>query len=148
MLFFYFLQNALESVFPSIPFPFLIVTVIYFALTKGPVFGFGIGFFSGLLLEAFATGRFGTQLGLWAAAGFFSGLLSSRVFPDSLPVRLLLPPIIQAAMSFLEFLLRASDVPWTENSFPRSSFWFPTLMTLVTAPLVFQLLHPPPRRRS
>ena len=146
ILFFYFLQNALVSIFPLIPFPFMIAAVIYFALTKGPAFGALVGFFAGLLLETFATSRFGVQLGLWTAAGFFSGLLSSRVFPESFLVQLLLPPIVQVAMSTAEYFLRASGTAGSESSFPRGFFWLSVLMVWIAAPTVFRLLYRPVRR--
>lgn len=143
ILFFYLLQNALESVFPAVPFPFLVSTVIYFAIIKGPVFGALIGLWAGVLLEASATGRFGTQMALWSAVGFFPGYLSSKVFPESAAVRIILPMIVQTALFFSEFFLRVSSDSWFQDPLGRHPFWAVVLMTLITTPLVFRLFHRP-----
>ena len=108
----------------------MICAVVFYALSEGAGFGLAAGLWSGLLLETFVTGKFGLQMGLWGTFGFSAGVLSSKIFPDSLPVQLFLPLIAQIFVTGANVILRG-------RSFAGPSELF---MTVLWAPVLFRLL--------
>lgn len=111
----------------------MICAVIFYALSEGAGFGLTAGLWAGFLLEVFVAGKFGLQMALWGTAGVSAGLLSSKIFPDSLPAQFFLPLLAQAFLSGMSLHLRG-----------RGSFaWEELLMTALWAPMLFRLL---PRR--
>lgn len=134
ILVFFLIQNILGFIFPGFPFPFMLSCVIFYAVAFGPGMGLAAGLWAGLLLEGFASGRFGGQMAFWAAAGFFPGTLSSKIFPDSAAVRHFVPPVVQAA------LLTAQQPQM--SLWAGGFFWGSVLMAAVTTPFVFSWLAP------
>ncbi len=108
----------------------MICAVVFYALSEGAGFGLAAGLWSGLLLETFAVGKFGLQIGLWGTVGFTAGLLSSKIFPESLPVQIFLPLLAQFFVSGVNLILRG-------RSFVEPG---ELLMTALWAPVLFRLL--------
>ena len=137
---FFLLQNALSFVWPSVFLPLMLAAVIFFGLSEGPRFGLAAGAWAGLLLESFATGKFGIQLTLWGSAGFISGFLSSKIFPDSFLVQVFLPVLMRALMIAANFLLLGSLA--SHGGFLSENFWAMAVETGLTAFFVFWFLRP------
>ena len=128
-------QNFLSLLFPSVPFPFMICAVVFYALSEGAGFGLVVGLWSGMLLETFVTGKFGLQMGLWGTVGFSVGVLSSNIFPDSIPAQLFLPLLAQIFVTGANLTLRGRPFAGPAELF----------MTVLLAPILFRVLS---RRRT
>lgn len=112
----------------------MICAVVFYALSEGADFGLVAGLWAGFLLEVFVVGKFGFQMALWGAAGFFTGFLSTKIFPESFPAQLFVPLLAQTFVSGMNLCLRGR---WCVD--PGE-----LLMTAFCAPILFHLL---PRRR-
>jgi len=124
----------------------MLAAVVFYGLSRGPRFGFAVGVWAGLLLECLAAGRFGIQVTLWGAAGFISGLLSSKIFPDSWPVLALLPALVRGLMSAANFLWSgpssSREIFFGEIFSKKAALLAGFLETVLTALFVFWFLRP------
>ena len=84
-------QNLLDYLFPGYAPALLLTGVIYYSLKKGWRIGPGLGLFAGFFIEIFSQGPLGFYMAQFAVAGVLSGLLSSKLFGDSLPTEIFLP---------------------------------------------------------
>ncbi len=61
----------------------LLILVIWVSLSKGPLKGQTVGFFVGIVADAFSIGIFGANALLLTFTGFFVGLLRKKVEEDN-----------------------------------------------------------------
>lgn len=90
----FLLENALRTAWAQSAPQVLLIGVAFFALRNGPVFGLGMGVLAGILMEASGTGKMGGFLLLGSLVGGACGILSSKLFADSLAIRFFLPVLI------------------------------------------------------
>ncbi len=130
----------------------MLAAVVFYGLSRGPRFGFAAGVWAGLLIESLAAGRFGIQVTLWGAAGLISGLLSTKIFPDSWPAQALLPASIRGLMSAANFFWSSpssSPVIFLGEIFSNKAAFFARFFeTVLTAIFVFWLLRSRAKRKN
>lgn len=135
LIFFLFLvQNGAQNLFHRNAPPFVLIGVVFYALSEGPGFGFFIGCYAGLFLEIFTVGKMGTQMMTLGAVGAASGMVSSKIFGDSLATQLFLP----AAAYGLSLMVHLPS--WRGAVTPAQIG-----LTVFFSPLVFWFLRQCPR---
>ncbi len=140
----FMLQNAAVWVFPERVPQLLLLNVIFYGFIEGASFGFILGLFAGILMEIFGTGRLGLDIFLSGGLGFFSGLLSSKIFPESFFTKVFFP----SAALFLFCLLHiAASLGGPGGQEISVSEWFGEawksahpFLTAVLAPFFFEFL--------
>src|SRR3989344_1279923 len=60
----------------------VLVVVLYFGLSRGPMAGLLLGFLWGLMVDASSLGLLGLHALLYSAAGYFSGMLRRQLDED------------------------------------------------------------------
>ena len=149
----FLLQNTLHFIFPFEIFPFLLVGVIFYALSEGPFFGWVIGSYAGFFLDLLGIGRIGPQVCLYGFVGAFSGWSASTLFRDSLWTQILFPVVLNAALLILTPLV-LQDFLWEERGFiffSTGAEWRSMLLALFLSPWLFRFLKAvsfAPRERS
>ncbi len=142
MFLLFLLQNSLNIVFPQNTPSFVLIGVIFYALTEGPLFGFVIGCFAGIFLEMFGVGRVGYEMLILGVVGAASGFIASKVFRDSLLTQLALPALSAYFMVYLNLVIvKAALHEPLGPGLLVEAFLFPNLFwTVVLSPLIFSLL--------
>ncbi len=80
---FFLIHNTLLFVFP-LPVPSLVlITVIFYGLYEGPLFGLALGIAAGFLLDLFGAGRMGAEMMLYGAIGWLCGNTAKNIFRES-----------------------------------------------------------------
>lgn len=135
-------QNALHFIFPAEIFPFLLIAVIFYAMSEGPGFGFAIGCFAGLFLDILAVGKIGPQTLAFGVAGLAAGGAASTLFRDSLWTQFLFPAVVSGAWILFSRLYYQSiySVPSESAVWPSGAEWRSLVMTLMLAPFLFRFL--------
>ena len=87
----FLLQNAIALLFPQKTPTLLLIAVLFYALSEGPLFGALLGAFAGALLEIFGQGRMGSDTVVLAAAGFIFGHSARTFFRESLLAQFFFP---------------------------------------------------------
>ena len=151
---FFLIQNSLNYLFYS-KAPFLIlIVVLFYSLSEGAALGAFIGLWAGFLLDLFGTGRMGFWMTALAAAGYFSGSISKKVFPDSLFTKAGLSFVIFYVLNFAELLTvryQSSEGMGFPHVFMEAFLFWPLVTTALCSPWVFQVLKrstPDYRRRT
>lgn len=143
MIFLFFAQNAFQYVWPAAVCPLLLVGVIFYALTEGPLFGAVIGCFAGFLLDTLGVGKLGGSMTLYSLVGICTGYSSTKIFYDSFFTQILLPVFFQYAVC-LAHLFFARNIPQGEGAGWRilsDAFWVSQPWFTVAASLaVFSFL--------
>lgn len=136
-------QNAVDAVFPRVSSPLLLITVLFYALSGGAFFGFLAGGWAGFLLELFGLGPLGGQMILLGAAGTLGGLLSRKLFRDSLWTQTLVAPVFFYLVTLSNlWLMRATvrNEPAGFSLLGEAFLPFELLVTAIMAPLIFRFL--------
>jgi cell shape-determining protein MreD len=141
---FFIFQNALASVFPEHTPQLLLLNVIFYGFIEGASFGLVLGLFAGLLMEIFGTGRLGFDIFLAGGLGFFSGMVSSKIFPESFFTKAFFPSVASFVFCLLQLSVSAqapgADVMtftgWLAEGWSGSH----PLLVAVTAPFFFEFL--------
>lgn len=136
------LQNTLHFIFPAEIFPFLLVGVIFYALSEGPVFGWVIGCAAGFFLDLLGVGRIGPQIFLYGLLGAVSGGSASILFRDSVWTQWLFPLVSNAALIVLNRFL-FQELLWEESGpvfFGTGAEWRSFLLVLFLSPFIFRFL--------
>lgn len=137
------LQNLLHFIFPQIPFPFLLIGLIFYALSEGPFFGLILGCYAGFFLDLFGLGRIGPQIMLFGALGMFAGWSASTLFRDSWPTQVLFPAAANLVLLFLDRLIRQStfsEEGMTTGFFPGWAEWQSVALAALLSPFIFRFL--------
>ncbi|MBI3252090.1 MAG: hypothetical protein HYZ52_02065 [Candidatus Omnitrophica bacterium] len=137
VIFFLFLiQNAAGFIFFGQDLPLVLLGVLFYALSRGPVFGLALGGAAGGLLEVFGVGRIGYESAIFGGIGFLAGLAAQKVFRDSLWTQILLPVIALYLVTFFNLGNHAFGLSLVREAFlPRD-----LLITAILSPFVFQIL--------
>ena len=96
----------------------MLVAVVFYALSRGPVFGMALGLWAGFLMDLFGIGRMGPGILIYSMTGAVVGLAYEKLFLESLWTQILLPVFAQFFLRFFYLIiLNASSDPSAE-SFP------------------------------
>ncbi len=136
-------QNALGAAFPQKTPVFLLVAVLFYALSEGPLFGAALGAFAGLLLEIFGHGRMGAEMLVFSAAGLIFGQTARTFFRESLLSQFLFPVL---AFYFVVVSRFAIDQAVSGAGFDLSTaaavlMPYDVAMVFASAPVVFFFLR-------
>lgn len=136
---FFLAQNALHLMFSVDLVPLVLVAVVYYALLEGASFGCLAGLFAGALFELFGTGRIGPQIAILGFLGAGSGIIASKIFRDSLPTQLLLPPLGGYFVALANLSL-AGEGPRGWALLAGAFSWTQLLLTAAVSPFLFRFL--------
>lgn len=127
------------SGFSGVSANLVLIAVLYFGLSRGPMVGEGLGFFWGLMIDASSLGILGTHALLYASAGFLAGMLRRQLDEDKGWTQV----IFSFAISFL-YVVFSLIVERMFASAVRTPSWSmlaqPFINALV-APLLFWFLR-------
>jgi len=107
---------SLYIFFSNIVLEFLVISLIYFSLKYGSIFGEFYGFLSGILLDIFSVSIFGLRSLVLTILGFLLGKMSHKVDEDKIKVQLLLCFFVLSFYYLFIFL-------FCKIFFPESSCW-------------------------
>ena len=138
MVFLFLIQGAFNNVFWRLHPPFLLIGVIFYAMTEGPIFGAVIGCFAGFLLDILGVGKLGVFMVIFALIGTLSGFSSAKIFYDSLFTQISLPFLSQffVCLVNLYFIESPAGPGIIKEAFFMSQPWFVALVS----PAVFLFL--------
>jgi len=145
-------QNSLNYLFYLKAPALVLVGVLFYALSEGPSFGALVGLWAGFLMDLFEMGRPGFWMSTLAATGYFSGVISSTVFQDSLLTQIVLPVGALYSVTFAEaWVLRSQSGEGVGFGLLGAAFLpWPLITTAFCSPWLFSRLHrwtPGARRR-
>jgi rod shape-determining protein MreD len=117
----------------------VLIVVLFFGLSRGPLAGETFGLFSGLLVDASSLGLMGMHTLLYTLAGYASGMLSRQLDETKVWTQ----TIFSFAVSFiyivfyfgLTYLFSAAERPATWTAFTQP------LLNALLAPLLFWLMR-------
>ncbi|GEM_PF-1096770 len=137
-------QNALHYVFLRNTPPLLLVGVVFYGLSGGPVAGLAAGCFAGVFLELFSAGRIGWQMITLGLVGIAAGSLSTKLFREGLLTQILLPPLCNYLASILSLLVFQSSLRGGEalgwGIFFEAFSWPQAFLAAMTGPIIFPFL--------
>jgi rod shape-determining protein MreD len=136
-------QNGLNYLFYSKAPALVLVGVLFYALSEGSSFGTVVGLWAGFLIDLFGTGRPGLCMSTLAVAGYFSGVISSKVFQDSLLTEIFLPASALYFVTLAEvWILRSQAGETTGLGLLAEAFLpWPFVMTAISSPWLFGRLR-------
>ena len=121
----------------------MLIGVMFYALTEGPVFGAVIGCFAGFLLDVLEVGKLGGSMALFSALGALTGFSASKIFYDGFLTQLLLPVIGNYFLCFFSLLFygNLSDAGAPSFGLFRESLTLSQpLLTALVSPAAFSFL--------
>lgn len=139
----FLLQNGLLYLFPA-KVPALVLTgVLFYSLTEGTPFGVVIGAWGGFLMDLFSLGRPGFFTASFAGAGFFGGLLSSKIFRDSFLAQIVLPFAGLYGVNFVQLwrLQAQAGEPVGPGLLGEAFLPWPLFLTALCSPWLFGKLR-------
>ncbi|MFN3966737.1 MAG: rod shape-determining protein MreD [Endomicrobiia bacterium] len=141
-LFLFILQVlfSLYIFYSNIFVEFLIISLIYFSLRYGSVFGEFYGFFCGLLLDTFSISIFGLRSLLFTIFGFLLGRLSKKIDETNIKVQVLLCLFILTFYYFFMFATSKIFYPINSAHIRFLAFLEKIVVNCFFAPLIFKLL--------
>jgi rod shape-determining protein MreD len=117
----------------------VLVVVIYFGLSRGPLAGELLGFTWGLMVDASTLGLLGLHAVLFAGAGFLSGMLRRQLDEDKAWTQTIFTLAVSFLYVFLYFIL---DRIFAIGAHPMSwSMLAEPLINALIAPLLFWLMQ-------
>ncbi len=146
----FFLQIAAQPIFFDQTPPLVLIGIIFFALSGGPMVGLLTGALAGFLLDLLGTGPLGYEMVVFASAGAFCGFFSNILFRDGLVTQLFVPTamnfMIQLCNLILFRHLYGRPVYWSvlKEAWDVSSFF----LTLFLSPFLFAFLRSVTRSSS
>ncbi len=130
-------------IFPRWTPPLMLIGVIFYALTEGPIFGAVIGGYAGFLLDILEVGKLGGSTAIFSGLGVLAGFSASNIFYDSLLTAFLLPALSNYFLCFFS-LLFYRNLPQTEglsiDLFRESLMLSQPILTAVVSPITFSFL--------
>jgi rod shape-determining protein MreD len=138
-------QNILSDQAPAL----VLIGVVFFALTDGPVAGFALGAWAGFLFDLLGTGKLGYEMVLFSAMGAACGYLSNVLFRDGFWTQMFLP-------AGLNILIQLFNLIWFRRLSGRPINWFvlkeawdvsSLFLTAFSSPVIFFFLKQTVRRR-
>ena len=141
---FFLLQNSLQFALPERAPLLLLIGVVFYGLSEGPLFGFLIGLYAGFFMDIFGVGKLGLQMSFFGSLGLLSGYAKSKVFSESLLTAILFPALAYYLLFCLNFI--ATRIFFEgEAEAPavfREALSIPALILMaVVSPFVFSFLH-------
>ena len=141
---FFLLQNSLQFMFAGQSPPLLLIGVLFYGLSEGPLFGLIIGLVAGFFVDIFGVGKLGMPIILFGSLGVLSGYAKSKIFHDGLLTRILFPTVGTYLFSCSNFVI--TRFFFEEESSPPGVFLeavsIPALiLTAVISPFIFSFLH-------
>ena len=138
MVFLFLIQETFSDVFWRLHPPLLLIGVIFYAMTEGPIFGAVIGCFAGFLLDILGVGKLGISMAIFALIGALSGFSSAKIFYDSLFTQISLPVLGQFFVCLVNlFFVKAPAGPEIlKEAFFMSQPW----LVVLVSPAVFLFL--------
>lgn len=148
----FLVQNSLNYLFYLKAPALVLIGLLFYALSEGPLFGALLGLWAGFLMDLFGAGRPGFWMGAFAATGYFSGVISSKVFQDGLLTQIALPVGALYCVTFAEaWVLRSQSGEGAGFGLAVAAFLpWPLLVTALCSPWLFSYLRrwtPNARRR-
>lgn len=141
---FFLLQNGLQFVFPDRAPLLLLIGVVFYGLSEGPVFGFCLGLYAGFFMDIFGVGKLGLQITFFGLLGLLSGCAKSKVFSESLPTAILFPAIAYYLLLCLNFITTriffegGAEAPVV---FREALSIQALILMAVLSPFIFSFLH-------
>ena len=143
VLILFLVQELFGFVFPYWTPPLMLIGVIFYALTEGPVFGAVIGCFAGFLLDILGVGKLGGSMAILSSVGALTGFSASKIFYDGFLAQLLLPVLGNYFLCFFS-LLFYQNLPNAEapsfGLFRESLILSQPLLTALVSPAAFSFL--------
>ncbi len=136
-------QNVFHFLFPGEIFPFLLIGVIFYALSEGPVFGFSVGCFAGFFMDLLGATRIGPQMLAFGTMGLLVGGSASTVFRDSLWTQFFFPALLQfGCIVFNRLVIQNFDggAPGGFYYFGSGAEWRSLVLTVLCSPFFFRFL--------
>ncbi len=124
---------------------FILIGVICYALTNGPLIGMIVGAFGGFFLDILGTTTLGFSVFSYALSGLIVGLMSTRIFRESFLTEILLPCFCYYGVTIFEVIsvkYQAGESVGAEVLLEGFLLW-PFLATMAVSPLIFSLLGKP-----
>lgn len=141
----FFVQVGLSSFISWHTPPLVLISLVYFSLLRGPFFAFFLGIYLGLLTDVFSSQLFGLSAIIYAFEGVVFGLLSSKLFRDSLLTQILSTCAGQYATVFATLLCLQGQMDVASgrevNIFLRAFLMSNLWITAATAPILFRFLE-------
>lgn len=119
---------------------FLLICTVYHGFSRGPGLGQGVGFVSGLALDALSADMFGASAILLSLVGYTSGMMQ-RIWDEEQPTAQMLLVFLSTMATRLGFLVlqglfsdhaqHAGWLDWTVRP----------VVGALAAPIVFRLFH-------
>lgn len=145
----FFLEISVQNILLDQAPALVIIGIVFFALTDGPVAGFALGAWAGFLFDLLGTGKLGYEMALFAAIGAGCGYLSNVLFRDGFWTQMLLPAGLNIIVQLFNLIWfrRLSGRPI--NLFVLKEAWdiSSLFLTVFASPVVFFLLKNLVRRR-
>ena len=146
----FLMQNFIDYLFPGNAPALLLTGVVYYSLKEGWRTGLWLGLFAGFFTEIFGQGPLGFYMAQFAAVGVLSGLLSSKLFGDSLLTEIFLPAVAVYFSALAEVVYRlimtGSSGSW--RCFALAFQIGAIAGTALFSPLLFFCLHKTSSRSS
>jgi len=143
LAFVFLLQNAFNFVFPSKSPSFVLISVIFYALYEGPLFGLILGGTAGFFLDLLGVGPLGLEMSLGAFIGAAAGFTASKFFRESAVSKIFLPVLGDYVSVFVNLVV--CDISLGSQGLSldvwREAFSAPHLLvTAFLSPFVFSFL--------
>lgn len=132
-----FLRSFLSGLTPFI----LMLSIIFYALAEGPMFGFVIGLFGGFLVDALLPGSLGPATLAFSLTGLFCGLFSSKIFRESVLTQLFLPLFSSVFLLIFLHLFQHLQTNYEDFGFFSAGIYFwNVLITVILSPFFLSFL--------
>ena len=136
-------QEMSGFIFPRWAPPFVLIGVLFYALTEGPVFGAVAGCFAGFFFDILGVGKLGGSMAILSGIGAISGLSASKIFYDGFLTPLLLPAAANYLLCFFSLLFyenpaQGKGLPL--GLFRESLILSQPFLTALVSPAVFSFL--------
>ncbi len=82
----------------------LLIGVVFYGLSEGPLFGLLLGLYAGFFMDIFGVGKLGLQMTFFGSLGLLSGYAKSKVFSESLLTAILFPAVAYYLLLCLNFI--------------------------------------------
>lgn len=139
----FLMENAIGFFFKENAPALLLIAVLFYSFSEGPVFGSVAGLWAGFLLDLLGVGRIGFFMTAYAGVGLLSGAVSSKVFQEGFFTEILLPAACLLVVLTAEawIILRASDEAAGPIHLLQAQRPWKILATVVVSPWLFSTLR-------
>lgn len=116
----------------------LLITLIYFALLYGTVFGETYGFICGLFVDIFSVSLFGTHAFVFTLLGYIYGKLSHKLDESQVIVQLL--SILAASYFYILIMFLINIITGTKKEITITMVTLVPLYNIIISPFLFKIL--------